>query len=56
LRALGRRDTYVFVWMLLCLFGQLEAVVVYGVGLSLVIGALSALHLTFRQPLPPRRP
>jgi len=56
LRALGRRDTYVFVWMLLCLFGQLEAVVVYGAGLGLVIGALSALHLMFRQPLPPRRP
>jgi phosphatidylglycerophosphate synthase len=55
-RALGRRDTYVFVWMLLCLCGQLEVVVIYGAALGLMIGALMALHLLFRQPLPPRRP
>lgn len=55
LRALGRRDGYVFVWMLLCLCGQLEVVVVYGVVLSAMIGALMTLHLALRKPLPKRR-
>jgi phosphatidylglycerophosphate synthase len=53
-RALGRRDGYVFVWMLLCLAGQLEAVVVYGAVLSAMIGVLMTLHLFLRKPLPRR--
>ncbi|MBA3546050.1 MAG: CDP-alcohol phosphatidyltransferase family protein [Nannocystis sp.] len=54
-RALGRRDTYVFVWMLLCLLGQLEVVVVYGAVLGVMIGALMALHVLLRPRLPARR-
>jgi len=54
LRALGRRDTYVFAWMLLCLCGQVEAVVVYGAVLGVMIGVLMTLHLILRPPLPPR--
>lgn len=55
LRALGRRDGYVFIWMLLCLCGQLEAVVVYGAVLSAMIGVLMTLHLLLRKPLPRNR-
>ena len=55
LRALFRRDTYVFAWMLLCLCGQVEAVVVYGSILGGMIGVLMALHLLLRGPLPPPR-
>lgn len=54
LRALGRRDGYVFIWMLLCLCGQLEVVVVYGAVLSAMIGVLMTLHLFLRKPLPRR--
>lgn len=54
LRSLGRRDTYVFLWMLLCLCGQIEAIVVYGVVLGTMIGVLMMLHLILRAPLPPR--
>ena len=38
--------------MLLCLGGQLEAVVVYGAVLSAAIGVLMTLHLFLRKPLP----
>lgn len=55
LRALFRRDTYVFAWMLLCLCGQIEAVVVYGSILGGMIGVLMLLHLLLRAPLPARR-
>jgi phosphatidylglycerophosphate synthase len=55
LRALFRRDTYVFAWMLLLMCGQVEAVVVYGSILGVVIGGLMTLHLLLRDPLPPRR-
>lgn len=55
LRALGRRDTYVFVWMVLCLLGRLDVVVVYGAVLGTMIGVLMALHLALRPPLPPAR-
>ena len=55
LRAFGRRDGYVFVWMLLCLLGQLELVVIYGAGLGVMIGVLMTLHLALRGPLPPPR-
>jgi phosphatidylglycerophosphate synthase len=54
IRAFGRRDTYVFMWMLLCLFGQLEAVVVYGVFLGALITVLMTLHVCLRRPLPRR--
>ncbi|MBK9757261.1 MAG: CDP-alcohol phosphatidyltransferase family protein [Nannocystis sp.] len=54
LRALGRRDTYVFVWMVLCLLGQIEVVVVYGAVLGSIIGVLMALHLALRRSLPSR--
>lgn len=54
LRAFGRRDGYVFVWMLLCLLGQLELIVVYGAALGVMIGVLMTLHLLLRKPLPPR--
>ena len=53
-RALGRRDGYVFIWMLLCLGGQLEVVVVYGAVLSAMIGVLMTLHLFLCEPLPRR--
>jgi phosphatidylglycerophosphate synthase len=54
LRALGRRDTYVFVWMLLCIAGRLDLVVAYGAGLGSAIGVMMLLHLLLRPPLPPR--
>ena len=54
LRALGRRDTYVFAWMLLLLCGQVEVVAVYGTVLGTMIGVLMLLHLFLRPPLPRR--
>lgn len=55
LRAFGRRDTYVFMWMVLCLLGQLESVVVYGAVVGALIGVLMTAHLILRSPLPARR-
>lgn len=53
-RSLGRRDTYVFAWAVLCCFGQLEVVCVWGVILASIISIFFTLHLFFRDPLPAR--
>jgi phosphatidylglycerophosphate synthase len=45
LRALGRRDTYVFLWMLLCLAGQPAAIAAYAGALGGLTLALTAIHL-----------
>ncbi len=53
-RSLGRRDTYVFAWAVLCAFGQLQVVCVWGIVLAAAISGFFALHLVFREPLPRR--
>jgi phosphatidylglycerophosphate synthase len=55
IRAFGRRDAYVFMWMVLCLLGQPQLVVAYGSVLSLFIGGMMVAHLVMRSPLPPPR-
>lgn len=54
LRALGRRDTYVFLWMVLCLFGKVSWVAVYGSVLGAFIGGIMVLHVFLRPALPRR--
>lgn len=44
-RALGRRDTYVFIWMIMCLFGLPEGVVVYGVVMGAIFGTMNLVHI-----------
>ncbi len=48
LRALGRRDTYVLLWMVLCLAGQPAAVAAYAGVLGGLTLALTATHLLVR--------
>lgn len=55
LRAFGRRDAYVFAWMVLCVLGLPQAVVVYGAVLGSMIAVMMALHVVLRRPLPPKR-
>ncbi len=54
IRALGRRDTYVFCWMLLCLANQVQVVALWGIILGAMIGGLMSFHLVLRQKLPSR--
>jgi len=44
LRNVGRRDTYVFVWMLLCLANLPVAVAAWGVGMAAVHSVTMAIH------------
>lgn len=44
LRNVGRRDTYVFAWMLLCLAGLPVAVTVWGVGMAVVHSVTMTIH------------
>lgn len=46
LRSLGRRDTFVFVWMIACLGGIPQWVVGHGLAIAAVNVALLALHFT----------
>ena len=46
LRSLGRRDTYVFVWMLACLANFLPWIVVHGAVISAINVSLLLLHHT----------
>ncbi len=46
LRSLGRRDTYVFVWMLACLVGFLPWIVVHGAVIAAINVSLLVLHHT----------
>jgi CDP-alcohol phosphatidyltransferase len=48
LRALGRRDTYVLIWMVLCLAGQPAAVAAYAGVLGGLTVALTAIHFVVR--------
>lgn len=45
LRNVGRRDTYTFGWMLLCLLGLLPGVVVWGAAIGLVSAVTMAIHM-----------
>jgi len=54
-RAFGRRDAYVFAWMVLCLLGLPQAVVVYGAVLGSMIAVMMALHVVLRRPLPAKK-
>ena len=45
LRALGRRDTYVFLWMLFCVAGFAEGVVVYGLALAAIFDTMTAIDV-----------
>ncbi|MCC6644173.1 MAG: CDP-alcohol phosphatidyltransferase family protein [Polyangiaceae bacterium] len=54
IRSLGRRDTYVFCWMLLCIANQVQVVALWGIILGVLIGGLMSFHLVLRQKLPPR--
>jgi hypothetical protein len=47
-RALGRRDTYCLVFMILCLAGQPQAVAVYGAIPGVITFVLMVLHLLLR--------
>jgi phosphatidylglycerophosphate synthase len=47
-RALGRRDTYVFGWMLMCLAGLPAGVAVWGAALGVAETLIILLHLGFR--------
>lgn len=46
LRSLGRRDTFVFVWMIACVAGLPHAVVAHGAVIAAVNVALLVLHFT----------
>ena len=54
IRSLGRRDTYVFFWMLLCIANQVQVVALWGIILGVLIGGLMSFHLVLRQKLPAR--
>ena len=54
IRSLGRRDTYVFFWMLLCIANQVQVVALWGIILGVLIGGRMSFHLVLRQKLPPR--
>lgn len=49
LRSLGRRDTYAFLWMVMCLISLPEAIVVYGLGLGLAFAGLTVADLVFKR-------
>ncbi|HEX4347740.1 MAG TPA: CDP-alcohol phosphatidyltransferase family protein, partial [Vicinamibacterales bacterium] len=51
-RALGRRDTYVFLWMILCIVNLTRVIVMYGAVLAAIQAVAIALHLAMREPLP----
>lgn len=55
-RALGRRDTYVFAWMLLCLGGFAKGVVIWGAVLGVVYAGLMLAHLANRTRAPRETP
>ena len=46
LRSLGRRDTYVFVWMLAALCAVPEWIVVHGLVIAAINASLLVLHFT----------
>ncbi len=49
LRSLGRRDTYAFVWMVMCLVSWPEAIVVHGLGLGLAFAGLTIVDRVFKR-------
>ncbi len=54
LRNLGRRDTYAFLWMAMCLLSWPQGVVVHATGLGLVLSGLTVADWIFKRQSPGR--